>query len=217
MSLSGDVGRLKRTAWLTLDLREAGSWPLLLQAACGLLSALLVFVVIYWSVAAPRAARYAEAQHQEQVVLNDYHRKADKAARVVRLQAQMGALKQQLDALVTMLPSDVDIPLLLNRISQAGLANRLQIDAVRRRPDVVHAFYIERPFDIQVRGDYHRIAAFVAALASLPQIVTQHDFTLEPLPESGLLSLSMSAKTYSYISDNERLASIRGDTRETSQ
>lgn len=203
MNLAREFRRLKRVEWLALDVREAGSWPLLLQTGCGLLSGLLVFVAMYWFVVMPRAERFAEARQQEQRLLSEYRLRADRAAQLSGLKAQMQTLDERLGALIKMLPGDADIPLLLSSISKAGLVNRLQIDAISRRPDVAHEFYIERPFDIRVRGDYHRIASFVAALADLPQIVTQHDFSLEPIPESGLLRLTMAARTYSHVTDDE--------------
>ncbi|WP_280338161.1 type 4a pilus biogenesis protein PilO [Salinicola acroporae] len=60
-------------------------------------------------------------------------------------------------------------------------------------------FYIEQPFDIQVRGDFHQIASFLARVAAMPRIVTLHDFTLTPMEDR--LRLSMLAKTYRYRED----------------
>lgn len=209
MSFTREFRRLKRVEWLALDIREAGRWPLLLQFGCGLLSGLLFFFALCWFLVMPRAEHYAEARQQEQSLLSEYRLRVDRAAQLSDLKAQMETLDRRLGALIKMLPGDVDIPLLLSSISKAGLANRLQIDAISRFPDVAHTFYIERPFDIRVRGDYHRIASFIAALANLPQIVTQHDFSLEPIPESGLLRLTMAARTYSHVPDDESSMSVR--------
>lgn len=215
MNLAREFSRLKRVEWLGLDIREAGSWPLLLKSGLGLLSGVLAFTAMCWFLVMPRVAVHDQAKEQEHILLGEYRVRADRAVHVSGLKTQMETLDERLDALIKMLPGEVDIPLLLSSISKAGLASRLQIDAIRRRPDVAHEFYIERPFDIQVRGDYHRIASFIAALAGLPQIVTQHDFSLEPIPESGVLRLSMAARTYSYVPD-EKSSISAGVAHETS-
>ena len=59
----------------------------------------------------------------------------------------------------------------------------------------------ERGFDIEVRGGYHEIAAFLGSVAALPRIVTLHDFTLTPVNEGDTLRLSLLARTYSYRED----------------
>lgn len=196
MNLAKELGRLKEIEWNELDLQESGSWPVLLQAFCCVVLLALTFVAICWFMAAPKAEALAKAQDQEQVLLNEYRVKAFRAALLPALQAQEEALEGRLGALVDMLPSDAEMPSLLSSINQAGIANQLNIELIRRRPDVSQALYIERPFDIRVTGDYHRISSFVAALADLPRIVTQHDFSLKPVA-GGLLELSMVAQTYS--------------------
>ncbi|MNN29158.1 Pilus assembly protein, PilO [compost metagenome] len=49
-------------------------------------------------------------------------------------------------------------------------------------------------------GAYHDLATFVSGAASLPRIVTLHDFEIKPVAKDGEAKLSMSilAKTYRY-------------------
>ncbi|MNT55691.1 Pilus assembly protein, PilO [compost metagenome] len=49
-------------------------------------------------------------------------------------------------------------------------------------------------------GGYHDLATFVSGVASLPRIVTLHDFEIKPLAEDSGSKLRMSilAKTYRY-------------------
>lgn len=201
MKLPGELARLGKVDWLGLDIRDAGRWPLLLQGGCVFLSGLLMFVAVYWFLVLPSVATYQQARAQEPVLLETYRARAAKAARLPNLKAQVDTLDQQLDDLISGMPGEGEIAGLLGSISAAGQAGRLQVDAIRRHSDVVHPFYIERVFEIRVRGHFQRIAAFCAALAELPQIVTQHDFTLEPAAEDGLLRLSMMARAYSHVDD----------------
>ncbi|MCY1188244.1 Pilus assembly protein, PilO [compost metagenome] len=67
-------------------------------------------------------------------------------------------------------------------------------------PEATQQFYIELPIQISVVGGYHDLATFVSGVASLPRIVTLHDFEITPLSqESGSkLRMSILAKTYRY-------------------
>jgi type IV pilus assembly protein PilO len=211
MNIAKEFGRLKKVEWGELDIKESGNWPVLLQLICGFALLVLTFAGMYWYLVAPKVESLSRAQGQEQKLLNEYRVKASKAAHLTALQAQVEELDGRLNALVEMLPSDAEIPSLLSSISQAGIANQLKIESIRRRPDVRKDFYIERPFDIRVTGDYHRISSFVAALADLPRIVTQHDFTLKPASQGGLLQLSLVAQTYSYEHSPQDNGSAEGD------
>lgn len=203
MSSTAGRARFGKVDWLGLDIRDAGRWPLLLKGGCVLLLGLLIFAGVYWFQVLPGVAAYQQARQQEPILLETYRARAAKAARLPALKARMDTLDQRLDGLTSGMPGEGEIAGLLNSISAAGQADRLHIDAIRRHSDVVHPFYIERIFEIRVRGHFLRIAAFSAALAELPQIVTQHDFTLEPAAEDGLLKLSMMASAYSHVVERD--------------
>ncbi|APX91899.1 pilus assembly protein PilO [Halomonas sp. 1513] len=203
MSLAGEWRRLRELEWRELDIKESGSWPWSLQLICCLLALGLTFAGMHWYLAAPKAEELAAAQRQEQSLLRDYQSKAVQAANLPAMRAQSDELEERLEALLEMLPTGAEIPSLIDNISETAIDNELSIDFIRLRSPEERDFYIEQPFDIQVRGDYHRIAAFLAGVAGLPRIVTQHDFSLEPVEGDGQLRLSMLARTYSYRSDVE--------------
>lgn len=211
MNIAKEFDRLKAVEWGELDIKESGSWPAMLQLICAVVLLALTFAGMYWYLVAPKVEALVGARDHEQQLLNQYRIKASKAVHLPTLQAQVERLDGRLEVLMEMLPSDAEIPSLLSSISQAGIANQLRIESIRRRPDVQKAFYIERPFDIRVTGDYHRISSFIAALADLPRIVTQHDFSLKPVAEGGLLQLSMVARTYSYERSSEDSERAEGD------
>ena len=53
--------------------------------------------------------------------------------------------------------------------------------------------------EIEVSGTYHDIASFVSGVASLPRIVTLHDFSITPEKGGeGIMSMGIEAKTYRY-------------------
>lgn len=202
----GEIKRLRELDVADLDLKEAGDWPLLLKGLCCALVLVGVFFAAQWLLATPREQALEQLKSREQTLLSQYGTRSFQAANLPLLREQMNALDARMAELVSMLPTDAEVPALLDDISETARANRLGIDFIRLAPPVAHDFYIEQPFNIQVAGDYHRIAAFVSGVAGLSRIVTLHDFTLTPRAAargqpSDELTLSMVARTYRYDMD----------------
>ncbi|PXX98225.1 type 4a pilus biogenesis protein PilO [Halomonas sp. LBP4] len=205
MSLKGELRRLRALDWRELDIKEAGGWPWSLQLICCLLALGLTFAGMHWYLAAPSAEELDRMRAEERQLLRDYQSKASQAANLPVMREEMARLEARMETLREMLPSGAEIPSLIDDISETAIDNQLAIDSIRLRSPVTQEHYIEQPFDIQVQGDYHRVAAFLAGVAGLPRIVTQHDFTLAPA-EGGSgqrLQLSMLARTYSYRPSEE--------------
>ncbi|SDJ17462.1 type 4a pilus biogenesis protein PilO [Billgrantia gudaonensis] len=203
MSFRGEWRRLRQLDWRELDIKESGGWPWSLQLICCVLVLGLTLAAVHWYLARPQAEALAEARAEERTLLRDYRLKAAQASRLPTMLEEMAVLEARMEALMAMLPTGAEIPSLLDSISEIAIDHQLSIDAIRLRSPVTRDFYIERPFDIQVEGDYHRLAAFLADIAALSRIVTQHDFSLEPVEEADTLTLSMLARTYSYRTSGE--------------
>ncbi len=199
MNLEAELRRLRELDWRELDIKEAGVWPWSLQLLCCLLLFAVTFLGMHWYLAAPARAELQRLSGQETELLREYRRQAVRAANLDDVRAQMETLETRMGDLQERLPSGAEVPSLLDSISEAAIDNQLAIDFIRLRSPQTREHFIERPFDLQVRGDYHRIAAFLADVASLSRIVTLHDFTLVPDAEgAGPLRLSLLARTYSY-------------------
>lgn len=204
MNLEGELRRLRELDWRELDIKEAGIWPWSLQLLCCLLVLSVTFFGMHWYLASPAKEELDRVRGQEAQLIRDYRSKAAQAANLEAMRGDMQNLESRMEALREMLPTGAEVPSLLDDISEAAIDNRLSIDFLRLRNPLAGEHYIERPFDIQVRGDYHRIATFLASVASLPRIVTLHDMTLVADDgDSQRLRLSMLARTYSYRQGGE--------------
>lgn len=196
--------RLRDVDWRDLDVKEAGGWPLLLKVLSCCLALLAALSVMMWFVVSEQRAAFMAAQREEVRLLSEYRSKASEAAFLPEMREQLTTLEEQMTRLRTMLPTDAEIPSLLDSISDAAVDNRLTIETIRLRPTLTQTHYVEQPLDIQVRGDYHQLARFSADIASLPRLVTQHDFTLEPADGRGdTLRLSLLARTYRYVEESD--------------
>ena len=61
---------------------------------------------------------------------------------------------------------------------------RIELDS-----EVELEFYIEQPIQVEVQGNYHDFGTFVSGVASLPRIVTLHDFEIIA-PDKAAVGLS---------------------------
>lgn len=196
--IDAEVRRLKSTDFRDLDLKEAGVWPVTLQAVLALIVLGALFWASHWFLAAPKAEDLERLRAQESQLLKQFEGKAFKAANLPAMREQMKELDSRMEQLLEMLPTDAEVPALLDDISETAISNQLEVEYIRLKPAENRDFYVEQPFDIKVRGDYHRIAAFVSGVAGLSRIVTLHDFVLMPVDKTDELELSLLAKTYNY-------------------
>ncbi|WFF41943.1 pilus assembly protein PilO [Salinicola endophyticus] len=190
--------QLRELPWRELDLKEAGTWPTSLQALIALTAFTLALLLMQWLLASSPRAQHARLVAQETQALSRFETLSYQAVNLPMMRQQMSELKARMQRVLEQLPSDAEVPALLDAISDAAREQQLNIDSIKLQPAVASEFVFEQPFDIQVRGGYHQIAAFLAEVASMPRIVTLHDFTLAPVADSPTLRLKMLAKTYRY-------------------
>ncbi|WP_457807549.1 type 4a pilus biogenesis protein PilO [Kushneria sp. EE4] len=192
--------RLCQTRLSELSFEEGGSWPWLLRVITCALVVGVVALGAQWFLATPVADEVDDARAQVETLKSQYATRAFQAANLPLLERRMQELDVRMGTLLSMLPTDSEVPALLDDISDAARGQQLEIDFIRLAPAESHPFYITQPLNIQVRGDYHRLAAFTSRVAELPRIVTLHDFTLAPSESETdeALVLSLQAETYRY-------------------
>ena len=190
--------RLRDTDLQALDLKEAGAWPLSLRGIVLVMMSVLALTLIYWWGIKAHIESLSAAKREESRLLTEFRQKVMEATYRPQIEQQLLDMGRQLQRLRIMLPADAEIPALLDSISDAALGNHLSVETIRLREASRQALHIEYPFDIEVQGDYHDIARFLAAIAALPRMVTLHDFVLEPIEDGNqALSLAILATTYS--------------------
>lgn len=182
-----------------LDFENVGSWPTPVKVIAGvLLFAVLVAAGYYYHVE-PLLERLARAQNEEVELRRDYEKKAFEAANLEAYKRQMVEMEESFGALVSQLPSDTEVPGLLEDISNKGEMNGLKIETIDLLDEQLQEFYVELPIAIKALGSYHDLGAFISGMAGLPRIVTLHDFDITAAEEgSNRLEMNITAKTYRY-------------------
>jgi type IV pilus assembly protein PilO len=139
------------------------------------------------------------AQTEEAELKQEFEKKAFQAANLDAYRRQMVEMQESFGALVSQLPSDTEVPGLLEDITNKGLLNGLEISSIDLQLEKAEEFYVELPISIVATGSYHDLGAFISGMAGLPRIVTLHDFNISASSENtNRLSMNIIAKTYRY-------------------
>ena len=199
MNLTEQLKALNEFDLADLDLDNMGSWPNALKATVmALLFLLLLGAGFYWHIE-DLNKRLAGVEQEEQSLRQDFEKKAFEAANLDAYKAQLAAMEERFGALVAQLPSETEVPGLLEDITDKGELNGLSIKRIDLLDEQAETFYVELPIAIEAVGSYHDLGAFISGMAGLPRIVTLHDFEIILSDGAGpMLDMSIQAKTYRY-------------------
>ncbi|WP_445180072.1 type 4a pilus biogenesis protein PilO [Pseudomonas sp. McL0111] len=183
-----------------LDTSNIGSWPAAVKALAGGLLMILVLALGYNFFISDMEDQLQLKRLEEDALKEQFASKAHLSANLELYTQQMKEMENSFGVLLRQLPSDTEVPGLLEDITRTGLGSGLEFEEIKLLPEVTQPFYIELPIQITVTGSYHDLATFVSGVAGLPRIVTLHDFELAPASPDGGTKLRMSilAKTYRY-------------------
>ena len=182
-----------------LDLENVGSWPAAARAIVAVMLFVLIVVLGYYYHIANLSDRLDASERKELELRREFERKAFEAQNLDAYKVQLKEIRDSFGALVSQLPSDTEVPGLLEDISSKGELNGLTIESIDLLDEVREEFYVELPIAIEATGSYHDLGAFISGMAGLPRIVTLHDFDIEMSDDdSSNLSMEITAKTYRY-------------------
>ncbi|MFG0419488.1 type 4a pilus biogenesis protein PilO [Pseudomonas sp. zjy_8] len=200
MSIKSSLEGLRSIDLNDLDMNNVGSWPAAVRVIAGLLLFIIVLGLGYNFHLKDLQSMLEQYQSEEVTLKQQFSTKAFQAANLEAYKEQMEEMEVSFGALLRQLPSDTEVPGLLEDITRTGLGSGLEFEEIKLQPEVAQQFYIELPIQIKVSGSYHDLATFVSGVASLPRIVTLHDFQLVRASEdsSTRLSMQIMAKTYRY-------------------
>ena len=185
-----------------LNIREAGSWPLLPKIVIlGVLFALILAAGAFfdWS---DQIEALNKSQDEEQKLREAYASKKAKAVNLDLNVQQLKEIEQSFGALLKQLPNKSEMDALLTDINQAGLGRGLQFELFRPATQERMAdFYAELPISVRITGNYHDMGAFASDVAQLPRIVTLNDVGI--VNDKGTLTMEATAKTFRYLDEDE--------------
>jgi len=182
-----------------IDWENMGSWPVVGKAVFCTIIGLAILIGGYFMMLEPMQKKLSREVKQESQLKKDFENKAFQVANLEDYKAQMIEMEQSFESILKQLPRDTEVPGLIDDISLAALNNGLELKVISPQKQISTEFYNELPIQIEVEGDYHELGAYVSSVASLPRIVTLHDFSISSKgSDRDTLSLKILAKTYRY-------------------
>lgn len=182
-----------------LDLSNIGGWPMAAKAVViALVCAIIAGAAFYLDTMPQLETRdkLVTKEHEKVKVLKI---RAGRAAELVHLKVLLKQMNRDFKKMRLRLPTDTQVAVLLENISQKGRAAGLEFKLYDPLKDIVQQDFVEIPIKIQVVGHYHQLGRFISEISELHRIVTLHDINIRPLKKMGsLLEMTVLAKTYKY-------------------
>lgn len=195
--------QLKNIDFNDIDWERVGVWPAPVRIFLCLVAVIAIVLAGYFVFVKDKNTHLVMAQEKEKTLRQSFETKAFEASNLERYRKQMDEMEESFGALVAQLPSDTEVPGLLEDIDEKGVDSRLIIDSIKLQPEKSGEFYVELPIQIKVSGGYHDFGSFVSGIAGMPRIVTLHNYSITKVKDGNLLSMDITAKTYRYKSQDE--------------
>lgn len=184
-----------------LSFDNIGSWPIAIKVIAWVLVFSLIVAGGYYFIITGLQEQKKQEIQREVDLKREFEQKAYQAANLEAYRQQMEEMQESFGALISQLPSDTEVPGLLEDITNKGVNSGLSFSKIELQNEITREFYIELPIRIVASGTYHDMGAFVSGVASLPRIVTLRDFTIKPsggARDNSKLEMTIMASTYRY-------------------
>jgi len=192
------------------DLKKIGSAPLPIRIGAVAVIAILIAFLVYYFMIGPNLKHLETIETQELTLKDDFENKQRKASNLEAYELQLAEMERTFGTMLKSLPDKAEVENLLIEISRAGSFNNLKINLFEPTGEISKEFYAEYPIKMELEGDYTQFTGFIDNIASLQRIVTLENIKItssnKPDAENDgqkMLSISLMAKTYRYLTDEE--------------
>jgi type IV pilus assembly protein PilO len=120
------------------------------------------------------------------------------ASRLTRLQSELATLNQQAVEAEKRLPKDKDVPDVLVTLAKLAEKNRVAIQGFAPGPQKAQQYFTELAYPMSVKGSYHNVGRFFAAVALETRIFNIKDVVYPSSDGSGEMIVTFTLLTYQY-------------------
>jgi len=191
-----------------MDFANAGNWPIGVKVVCYILVIIAILAAGVHFYVTDKQDKLERVVAKEPGLKKQYENKARQVANLDALRKQMNDVEERFQELLKQLPTEKEVPGLLDDITNVGMDAGLNIGSIVLASETGKEFYRELPIKIAVSGSYHQLGNFVSGVAGLSRIVTMHNFTIKPAGSG--VSMEIDAKTYRYDDSQKKAERKRG-------
>jgi len=180
------------------DKEEMGIWPTPIKI---LILSMIVIVIGFstyqFSIKNMRNQINSNINMESEKIV-ELQLKAASSASVHKYKKQMIEVQKMLNQLVSRLPTEIEIPELLDDINESAIDSGLEIRKIDLLDEFDMKFYVEMPINIIVVGGYQDVLTFIGNISNLDRIVVVKDVVMERDSEN-MVNANIVAKTFRYV------------------
>ena len=143
MSLSEWFEELRKIDFNDLDTGNMGAWPPVIKFLVAGLFVLLVLAFGYSFSTRDLVGQLDLKREEESILKEQFGDKARMAANLDLYTRQLKEMESAFVVLLRQLPSDTEVPGLLEDITRTGLGSGLEFEEIKLLPEVAQPFYID--------------------------------------------------------------------------
>jgi type IV pilus assembly protein PilO len=193
--------------WSNIRADNIGSWPIFVKVIAWVVVFSAIILAGYYFLISDLQSFEEEIVNKELMLKNDFKTKAVDASNLDAYRQQMEEMSESFNAMISQLPSETEVPGLLEDITAKGVSSGLEFDSIELKQEQKKEFYIQLPISIKSKGTFHDMGAFVGGVASLPRIVTLSDFNIRvsgDQRDNSKLQFDVLAHTYRYNDSSKK-------------
>ena len=139
------------------------------------LACLLIIIILglgYLFFFKEQLAELDVAKEKEVSLKETFRQKSIQAANLNNLKLELEALRASFDQLLKQLPTDKEIPNLIQELNQAASKNGLQLSGLFPLEPINDGAIQRLPYNLSISGQYDQVAKFARDIGELSRIIT---------------------------------------------
>ena len=164
----------------------------------------LILALAYFTLYSGQLDELKAAEAEEVKLKGDYETKAKAAAQLPILKKQLEQINTTFAILLKQLPTDAEVPNLLQELHDAASSNGMRLDKVIPQPIVNNGPIDILPYQISLTGTHAQLSQFARDVGKLSRIITLSEMklTTDKNEKSNLFILEAKANTYKAVDAN---------------
>lgn len=191
-----------------VKLEEAYSWPLMPKIVLFILMIIAILGLGWYGYLSNKSTELDAQRLYEQQLKQNYEDKYTQIQSLEALKEEKNLIAQQVKSLEGLLPSKTEMDKLLADINQSGIKRDLSFNLFKPENADLNDYYAKIPLNIELKGDYHKMALFLSDVAGLPRIVTSESLNLEEVDgkdsKDGQAKMVGTLNTYRLLDESEK-------------
>lgn len=180
------------------------------QLVAAILLAFAILILGYFLLFRGQIEEYQTAQAKEETLRTEFSNKSRQVAGLENLKEELRLIEESTNVLLKQLPTDAQIPSLIQEMHQAAAKNGLTMNNVNPQPAVNDGQIQRLPFAISLTGTHKQIINFTRDIGRMSRIVTLSDLSLRNADDKTLsgskLTFAALANTYKAMEVGEASA-----------